>query len=66
MLPGEAATIPQCPTCKAQLPVKVCRSNAGFYIGQFCDQCGPYCRISGYYRTQASADLALRIGGYSR
>lgn len=44
------------------LPVQVCRSNAGFYIGQL-EPCGaPFDRLSGYYATREEAEKALRAG----
>ena len=36
----------------------VCRSNAGFYVGRYCDD-GPYSRESGYYNTRPQAEYAL-------
>ena len=47
----------------AELPVKVCMSAAGYYIGQL-EPCGaPYSRLSdGYYRTRDEAEKALTIG----
>jgi hypothetical protein len=43
------------------IPVKVCRSAAGFYIGQFCDGCGPYSRLTGYFGSREVAEEILRI-----
>lgn len=53
-----------CPVCNdkgADLPMKVCRSAAGWYIGQFCDGCGPYSRVSPYYATEDDATIALVV-----
>jgi hypothetical protein len=46
-----------CPDCGAPMPIKVCSSAAGYYVGRWCDTCGPWERISaGYYRTRAALD----------
>jgi len=42
--------------CGAVLPLEVCRSAAGFYVGYFCPDCGPYDRLSGYFDTKESAE----------
>jgi hypothetical protein len=40
--------------------VKICRSAAGYYIGRWCDQCGPWERLSAdYYKTREDAELAM-------
>ena len=40
-------------------PVQVCKSFAGYYIGQL-EPCGaPYCRLSDYYKTSEEAEEAL-------
>ncbi len=60
MLPGEtilSGANPDC--CGETLPFKVCQSAAGFYIGTFCDNCGPYSRESGYFPTREAAQTAL-------
>ena len=31
-----------CVDCKSKLPLKVCMSAAGYYLGYFCNCCGPY------------------------
>jgi len=42
---------------------KVLCSGAGYYIGYFCDLCGPYSRESlGYYATTEQAETALAEG----
>ena len=38
----------KCDNCGERLPVKICESNAGYYVGMACPICGPYARISGY------------------
>ena len=49
----------RCSECGAVLPLMVCSSAAGYYLGYFCDNCGPYSRESGYYRTRQEAENAL-------
>ncbi len=49
----------KCMDCGAELPAKVLRSGAGYYIGTFCDNHGPYSRESGYYPTREAAQEAL-------
>lgn len=44
----------RCDECDESLEPMVCRSAAGYYVGQWC-KCGPYDRLSGYYRTHAEA-----------
>jgi hypothetical protein len=62
-LEGELDIAKFCPDCKRPMPVKVCRSGAGYYIGQYCDYCGPYNRLSyNYYRTQEEAQKLLETG----
>lgn len=50
-----------CPDCSVMPELKVHRSNAGFYIGTWCN-CGPYSRESGYYDTRDEAEDALKQG----
>ena len=67
-LPGECVkdTKITCMNCMEELLIRVCRSNAGYYVGFFCDECGPYSRESGYYATSAAAQAALDSGNYGR
>jgi hypothetical protein len=65
-LPGEAIPVEECEDCGTQLPIEVLRSPAGYYIGQWCSQCGPYSRLSTYYRQRANAETALREDNYGR
>lgn len=45
-----------------ELPIRVCSSAAGYYIGQL-EPCGaPYSRLSGYYKTSGDAEMALNLG----
>jgi hypothetical protein len=48
------------------LPVQVCMSAAGYYIGQL-EPCGaPFSRLSGYFKTRAEAEKALDNGWKDR
>ena len=42
--------------------VKVCHSNAGYYVGRSCPECGPIERMSGYYATYAECEDMLALG----
>ena len=68
MLPGECVgdTITSCVDCGKTLKIQVLRSGAGYYIGFFCNNCGPYSRESGYYKTPEEAQRALDNGTYYR
>lgn len=50
----------KCLDCDCDLPLKVCQSAAGFYAGTWCDNCGPYSRESGYFRTREEAEDEVR------
>ena len=66
-LPGEIDIVSVCPDCGKKMPVKVCHSGAGYYIGQSCNQCGPYNRLSlYYYRTPDEAQKVLNNGTYEK
>jgi hypothetical protein len=52
--------------CGQVLKLEVLRSGAGYYVGTFCPECGPYSRESGYFRTREEAQTALDEGGYER
>ena len=62
-LPGEitggAGSI-KCSECNTTLPLKVCQSAAGYYIGYFCPECGPYGRESMYFATKEDAEKYLQ------
>ena len=48
------------------LPLQVCMSNAGYYIGQL-EPCGAaFSRLSGYFKTRADAETHLRGGFQDR
>jgi hypothetical protein len=61
-LPGECVSTggsTECEECGVNLPIKVCSSTA-YYIGRFCDTCGPASRESvDYYRTFEEAQAVL-------
>lgn len=50
-----------CPTCNITPDFLVYSSNAGYYIGTYCN-CGPYTRESNYYTTPQEAEGALESG----
>jgi hypothetical protein len=48
------------------LPIQVCHSFAGYYIGQL-EPCGaPYDRLSDYFKTKEDAEKALSQGWSDR
>lgn len=67
-LPGECvnATRTACYECGTELTIRVCVSAAGYYLGFFCPNCGPYSRDSGYFPTREAAQEALNSGYYGR
>jgi len=67
-LPGECVNTTQtiCTECGAELPIRVLRSAAGYYIGFLCKKCGPYGRESGYYNSKEEAETALNSGCFGR
>lgn len=46
--------------CGEVMLYSVCRSAAGYYLGHFCPNCGPWDRLSCYYPTREEAEDALR------
>lgn len=62
MLPGETTggkAITRCVECDRVLPLSVCQSNAGYYIGYNCDNCGPCGRETDYFEESEKAEKAL-------
>lgn len=60
--PGELSGLEKeftCKDCGQKMPLQVCRSNAGHYLGYYCGNCGPWSRETGYYRKGEDADKAL-------
>lgn len=51
----------RCFNCNSYMTLGVYMSAAGYYIGYFCNKCGPYNRISGYY---PSRELAVKDFNY--
>lgn len=49
-----------CMDCHTPLKLQVLQSAAGFYLGYFCPQCGPYSRETGYYPTRDAAEADLK------
>ena len=49
------------------LPLQVCRSETGYYIGTVHPQDGPYSRESeGYFPTLEAAEAALESGAWTQ
>jgi len=48
-----------CLKCNTTLALKVLHSNAGYYLGTFCNNCGPHSRESDYFKTREQANTAL-------
>ena len=49
------------------LPLQVCRSETGYYIGTVHPQDGPYSRESeGYFPTLEAAEAALESGNWTQ
>jgi hypothetical protein len=61
MLPGEChfTNAIKCECCGGKMELCVTRSNAGYYIGHVCDECGPYDRCTGYFATKELAENEL-------
>lgn len=62
MLPGEtilSGAPRRCPDCGEVFEFQVCSSAAGYYIGTWCDCCGPYSRETGYTGSRAEAERWL-------
>jgi len=43
----------------AKLVFGIYQSGAGFYIGRYCPECGPFDRQSGYFETREKAEKYL-------
>ena len=48
-----------CEDCDTELPLQVCHSNAGYYLGHYCPKCGPYSRETDYFPTREKAETEL-------
>ena len=49
----------KCMDCNSVMEIGVYKSAAGYYIGYWCNNCGPYDRVSGYYPTKEAAEKEL-------
>lgn len=47
-------------SCGAELPFEVLQSAAGFYLGYFCPNCGPWSRESEYFPSQKTAEAFMK------
>jgi len=60
----------ECMDCKGMMPLQVCRSSAGYYLGYYCDNCGPWTRETDYYshenKAQKDLDKFLKTGEIPR
>jgi hypothetical protein len=67
-MPGETVDAEEtiCCECKEVLKIGVYRSAAGYYIGFFCPNDGPYSRESGYYGSREEAEKDLEAGSFGR
>lgn len=50
----------KCTDCGTELPLQVQHSAAGYYLGYFCPNCGPYSRETGYYKAREKAEEELK------
>ena len=55
-----------CIECNTVLTIQVLCSAAGYYIGFFCPECGPYSRESGYFHSRDEAETAFDLGEFGR
>lgn len=46
----------------AELPLQVCSSMAGYYIGQLEPSGSPFSRMSTYFKTRKEAEMVLKQG----
>jgi hypothetical protein len=49
----------KCFNCGASLEKGVYRSAAGYYVGTWCNRCGPHSRESQYFTTREEAAFEL-------
>ena len=51
-------------TCGKEMKLEILSSNAGYYLGYLCKQCGPWSRETGYYPSHELAlDAWIRVTG---
>lgn len=66
-MPGETIATGASPyCCGVMMKNAVQLSGAGYYIGTWCEHCGPYSRESGYYSSREEAQEALDNGAFAR
>jgi len=61
-IPGETtggAALGECSECGVSVPLEVCSSAAGYFLGYWCNACGPCGRETGYFGTEQEAKDAL-------
>jgi len=60
-LPGECVRDKSttCTDCGTHLELEVLHSSAGYYLGFFCPNCGPYSRETPYYKNEDVAQSRL-------
>lgn len=51
----------KCEDCGASLPLGIQMSAAGYYIGRWCENCGPYERCSDYFPSREAAESELTL-----
>lgn len=51
----------KCEECGEALTTEVQMSAAGYYLGTFCPNDGPYGRESDYFATRETAEAELRV-----
>jgi hypothetical protein len=52
--------------CSTTIDLQVLSSAAGYYIGFFCPECGPYSRESGYFHSLYEAETVFDLGDFGR
>lgn len=50
----------RCPTCRNEMRREVLCTPAGYYVGRYCNHCGPYSRESGYFSEREHAEQELK------
>lgn len=65
MLPGECVGLngTRC-NCGLDLPLEVCQSAAGYYLGYWCPQCGPFSRETVYMAEEKAKEELERVNKY--
>lgn len=46
--------------CGTILPLRVCKSGAGYYLGYVCGNCGPAGRETNYFKSRELAEAYFR------